>query len=169
MEFSEEQRVLELPQPIIYALCLVLPACRRLLFPLLHACNKGNRRRLHAGNVWSKAKEFPGTKGTRNKVLRNKATERKKVTNKLQFNFIPRVLKGGNWLTFFDIRDTFECNHVNVIDNYPLTRRTISKNTTPLSVYFIFQAPSRYRRMCTYTVPSDGTSSRDHCSARLSV
>ena len=26
-----------------------LPACRRLLFPLLHACNKGNRRRLHAG------------------------------------------------------------------------------------------------------------------------
>ena len=27
-----------------------LPACRRLLFPLLHACNKGNRRRLHAGN-----------------------------------------------------------------------------------------------------------------------
>ena len=28
---------------------LSLPACRRLLFPLLHACNKGNRRRLHAG------------------------------------------------------------------------------------------------------------------------
>ena len=37
-----------------------LPACRRLLFPLLHAekgrrpfsaCNKGNRRRLHAGKV----------------------------------------------------------------------------------------------------------------------
>ena len=32
-----------------------LPACRRLLFPLLHAggkgCNKGNRRRLHAGNL----------------------------------------------------------------------------------------------------------------------
>ena len=36
----------------------ILPACRRLLFPLLHAekgrrpfsaCNKGNRRRLHAG------------------------------------------------------------------------------------------------------------------------
>ena len=27
----------------------LLPACRRLLFPLLHACNKGNRRRLHAG------------------------------------------------------------------------------------------------------------------------
>ena len=27
-----------------------LPACRRLLFPLLHACNKGNRRCLHAGN-----------------------------------------------------------------------------------------------------------------------
>ena len=27
-----------------------LPACRRLLFPLLPACNKGNRRRLHAGN-----------------------------------------------------------------------------------------------------------------------
>ena len=27
----------------------MLPACRRLLFPLLHACNKGNRRRLHAG------------------------------------------------------------------------------------------------------------------------
>ena len=27
-----------------------LPACRRLLFPLLHACNKGNRRRLHEGN-----------------------------------------------------------------------------------------------------------------------
>ena len=26
-----------------------MPACRRLLFPLLHACNKGNRRRLHAG------------------------------------------------------------------------------------------------------------------------
>ena len=26
-----------------------LPVCRRLLFPLLHACNKGNRRRLHAG------------------------------------------------------------------------------------------------------------------------
>ena len=26
-----------------------LPACRRLLFPLLHADNKGNRRRLHAG------------------------------------------------------------------------------------------------------------------------
>ena len=119
--------------------------------------------------VWSKAKEFPGTKGTRNKVLRNKATERKKVTNKLQFNFIPRVLKGGNWLTNFGKRDTFECNHVNVIDHYPLTRRTISKNTTPLSVYFIFQAPSRYRRMCTYTVPSNRTSSRDHCSARLSV
>ena len=30
---------------------LWLPACRRLLFPLLHACNKGNRRRLHAGKV----------------------------------------------------------------------------------------------------------------------
>ena len=29
----------------------MLPACRRLLFPLLHACNKGNRRRLHAGNL----------------------------------------------------------------------------------------------------------------------
>ena len=37
----------------------VLPACRRLLFPLLHAekgrpfsaCNKGNRRRLHAGDL----------------------------------------------------------------------------------------------------------------------
>ena len=28
-----------------------LPACRRLLFPLLHAGNKGNRRRLHAGNI----------------------------------------------------------------------------------------------------------------------
>ena len=35
-----------------------LPACRCLLFPLLHAekgpfsaCDKGNRRRLHAGNV----------------------------------------------------------------------------------------------------------------------
>ena len=28
-----------------------LPACRLLLFPLLHACNKGNRRRLHAGNI----------------------------------------------------------------------------------------------------------------------
>ena len=27
-----------------------LPSCRRLLFPLLHACNKGNRRRLHEGN-----------------------------------------------------------------------------------------------------------------------
>ena len=35
----------------------LLPACRRLLFPLLHAekgrpfsaCNKGNRRRLHEG------------------------------------------------------------------------------------------------------------------------
>ena len=26
-----------------------LPACRRLLFPLLHADNKGNRRCLHAG------------------------------------------------------------------------------------------------------------------------
>ena len=26
-----------------------MPACRRLLFPLLHACNKGNRRRVHAG------------------------------------------------------------------------------------------------------------------------
>ena len=34
---------------------LTLPACRRLLFPLLHACNKGNRRRLHAG------KFSPGT------------------------------------------------------------------------------------------------------------
>ena len=37
---------------------LDLPACRRLLFPLLHAekglfsaCNKGNRRRLHAGKI----------------------------------------------------------------------------------------------------------------------
>ena len=30
-----------------------LSACRRLLFPLLHACNKGNRRRLHAGKVVS--------------------------------------------------------------------------------------------------------------------
>ena len=29
----------------------MLPACRRLLFPLLHACNNGNRRRLHAGNL----------------------------------------------------------------------------------------------------------------------
>ena len=34
-----------------------LPACRRLLFPLLHAekplsaCNKGNRRRLHVGKL----------------------------------------------------------------------------------------------------------------------
>ena len=40
-----------------YETC-TLPACRRLLFPLLHAekgpfssCNKGNRRRLHAGNM----------------------------------------------------------------------------------------------------------------------
>ena len=31
-----------------------LPACRLLLFPLLHACNKGNRRRLHAGKLNSK-------------------------------------------------------------------------------------------------------------------
>ena len=35
---------------------VVLPACRRLLFPLLHAekgprAKKGNRRRLHAGNM----------------------------------------------------------------------------------------------------------------------
>ena len=30
---------------------LILPACRRLLCPLLHACNKGNKRRLHAGKV----------------------------------------------------------------------------------------------------------------------
>ena len=29
----------------------VLPGCRRLLFPLLHAYNKGNRRRLHASNT----------------------------------------------------------------------------------------------------------------------
>ena len=44
---------------IIRSLCKLLPACRRLLFPLLHAekgrpfsaCNKGNRRRLRAGNV----------------------------------------------------------------------------------------------------------------------
>ena len=41
------------PMPMIN-----LPTCRRLLFPLLHAergfsaCNKGNRRRLHAGK-WS--------------------------------------------------------------------------------------------------------------------
>ena len=28
-----------------------LPACRRLLFPLMHACNKGSRRRLHAGKL----------------------------------------------------------------------------------------------------------------------
>ena len=28
-----------------------LPACRRLLFPLLHECNKGNRRRLGAGKM----------------------------------------------------------------------------------------------------------------------
>ena len=34
-------------------LSCALPACRRLLFPLLHAekGNKGNRRRLHAGNL----------------------------------------------------------------------------------------------------------------------
>ena len=41
------------------------PACRRLLFPLLHtdkgrrpfsACNKGNRRRLHAGNIFVSVK-----------------------------------------------------------------------------------------------------------------
>ena len=31
---------------------LGLPACRRLLFPLLY---KGNRRRLHAGNGWVRA------------------------------------------------------------------------------------------------------------------
>ena len=31
----------------------VLPACRRLLFPLLHAEHKRNRRRLHAGNLQS--------------------------------------------------------------------------------------------------------------------
>ena len=30
---------------------LSLPACRRLVFPFLPACNKGNRRRLHAGNI----------------------------------------------------------------------------------------------------------------------
>ena len=34
---------------------LHLPACRRLLFPLFHACNKGNRRRLHAGNSYTGA------------------------------------------------------------------------------------------------------------------
>ena len=46
------------PQMNIEDLCSELPACRRLLFPLLHAekflcsaCNKGNRRRLHAGNA----------------------------------------------------------------------------------------------------------------------
>ena len=41
------------------------PACRRLLFPLLYtemgrrpfsACNNGNRRRLHAGNVFVNVK-----------------------------------------------------------------------------------------------------------------
>ena len=32
-----------------------LPACRRLLFPLLH---KGNRRRLHAGNLFSGVDRF---------------------------------------------------------------------------------------------------------------
>ena len=34
-----------------------LPACRRLLFPLLHAEKKGNRRRLHAGNLVSERKK----------------------------------------------------------------------------------------------------------------
>ena len=40
-------------QCIFIALDLVkrLAACRRFLFPLLHACNKGNRRRLHAGKL----------------------------------------------------------------------------------------------------------------------
>ena len=47
------------PPKFISAPLKALPACRRLLFPLLHAvkgrrpfsaCNKGNRRRLHAGN-----------------------------------------------------------------------------------------------------------------------
>ena len=33
------------------SLSYTLPACRRLLFPLLHACNKENRRRLLAGKV----------------------------------------------------------------------------------------------------------------------
>ena len=33
-------------------LCLHYTRCRRLLFPLLHSeCNKGNRRRLHAGKI----------------------------------------------------------------------------------------------------------------------
>ena len=45
-----------------------LPACRRLLFRLLHAengpfsaCNKGNRRRLHAGKVFSNLKTWGRT------------------------------------------------------------------------------------------------------------
>ena len=44
-----------------HAIAARLPACRRLLFPLLHAekgpfsaCNKGNRRRLHAGKPHAK-------------------------------------------------------------------------------------------------------------------
>ena len=55
-----------------------LPACRRLLFPLLHApfsaCNKGNRRRLHAGklearNSSSQAKSVWGLLSSRLRVV----------------------------------------------------------------------------------------------------
>ena len=56
---------------VIPLLCFCSPACRRLLFPLLHtekgrrpfsACGKGNRRRLHAGNVFVSVK-IKGSKG----------------------------------------------------------------------------------------------------------
>ena len=40
-----------------------LPACRRLLFPLLHA-EKGNRRRLHAGNPRGEEKAVRGSQPT---------------------------------------------------------------------------------------------------------
>ena len=56
----------------------ILPACRRLLFPLLPACNKGNRRRLHAGKFpisqkndwhWGILSATPVTAGCFNKFV----------------------------------------------------------------------------------------------------
>ena len=47
-----------------------LPACRRLLFPLLHACNKGNRRRLHAGKCLTHAHNHHLGSGSHGQLFR---------------------------------------------------------------------------------------------------
>ena len=70
-----------------------LPSCRRLLFPLLHACNKGNRRRLHEGN--QKSYGLGQNRWKFRPVLPSPQIKDEKS------NFVPRVLSysGAFWFS----------------------------------------------------------------------